>query len=127
MATSIVGRKNLIVRQGNDKRWPIVLRHKDVTDPENPIYTPFDLSLYSFVSQVRTNIANNATEVVTNLTFSVTDAANGSGELSIASEDSGEMTGVYLYDLTLVRTADDFIQTVIDGELEVEPRISVVP
>ena len=112
--------------QGNDHTWPIQLRFRDDSDPENPVYTPWDLADYTFQCEIRTDVADKAATIAATMSLVPTDAPNGIGNLVLASEDSAALNGKYKYELTAIRTVDDYITSVMSSTLTMKPRTTVV-
>lgn len=117
----------LVGTQGNDQTWPFQLRYRDDADPENPVYTPWNLTEYTFHCQIRADVADKAPVIAGTMTVTVVDAVNGRGNLILSSETSELLSGKYKYELTAVRTADDYITTVVSNTLLMKPRTTVVP
>lgn len=112
--------------QGNDHTWPLQLRFRDDTDPENPIYTPWNLTEYTFQCEIRADVADKAPTVAATMSLVPTTPASGLGNLVLASEDSALLAGKYKYELTAIRTADDYITSVMSSTLTMKPRTTVV-
>lgn len=115
---------DLTVYQGDDHTWPIRLRHVDLTDPQNPVYTPFDLTGYSFASHIRQDYADVDDTVDASFSFQVVDAANGEILMILPSEQTAPMAGRYRWDFQIVRDVDDYITTLLYGAIKVQSEVT---
>jgi hypothetical protein len=115
---------DLQIYQGDDQTWPLTIRFVDRTDPLNPVYTPCDLTLYTLQAQIRSGYADDVAVVEATLSFETVDAAAGSAKMLLRSEDSAKLSGSYKWDLQLVRTADDYITTVLFGSAKTQREVT---
>jgi hypothetical protein len=116
--------KDLLVYQGDDHTWPLRLQHVDKTDPDNWIYTPFDLTEYNLVAQIRPAYADDTTTIIASLTFQVIDAANGEVNMILSSEDAKKLAGRYRWDCQIVRIMDDYITTLLFGAVKSQKEVT---
>ena len=116
----MAAKKDLTVYQGNDHTWPLRIRSVDNTDPENPVYTPYDLNDYTLRAQIRADYADVDDTVDASFSFQITDAAAGEANMILSSEDSSILTSTrYKWDLEIVRASDDYITTLLYGAIKV--------
>lgn len=116
--------KDLTVYQGDDHTWPLRLRSVDLTDPNNPVYTPFDLSGYVLSAHIRSAYADDAADVIASMTFQVTNAAAGEVNMILHSEDAAKLSGRYKWDLQAARTADDYVTTLLFGAIKSQKEVT---
>lgn len=116
--------KDLTVYQGDDHTWPLRLQSVDKSDPDNWVYTPFNLSGYTLLAHIRPTYADDTTVLSANMTFQITDAAAGELNMILASESSRQLSGRYRWDLQATRTADDYVVTLLYGAIKAQKEVS---
>lgn len=120
----MAAKKDLLVYQGDDHTWFLRLRHADLTDPLNPVYTPVDLTAYTLLSHIRQDYADVDTTVDAAFEFQITDAAAGEVNMFLSSEQTALMRGRYRWDLQMARITDDYITTLLYGIIRVRSEVT---
>lgn len=105
---------NLFVDQGSDFRTLV-----EVTDDSN---IPVDLTDFEVNAQIRSSYsASRAYDFVTN----INDAINGQIQLYLPASTSGSMRpGRYVYDVFAQNTVDSEKFKIVEGILEIVPRVT---
>lgn len=91
-----------------------------VTDQADVV---LDLTGYSGLMQVRTDVADLQPVIAATGTVTITDAANGVLEAVISQSDMADLAGVYRYDLQ-VTDGTGAIQTLLAGRFTVTQEVT---
>lgn len=105
---------NLNIDQGSDFQTTITV--------EGSNGLPFDLTGYSARGQIRRNYTSTTAY---NFTATITDPTDGEINIFLDHSVSAAMkAGRYLYDVEIVQTSSSDITRVIEGQVEINPRIT---
>lgn len=119
----MAARHDLVVYQGDDHTWPLVLSNIDSTqDPA--VKTPFDLTGWTLLGHVRQSYADDDKSVDAEFTFDVTDAPNGAVTMSLDRDSTSTLSGRYKWDLEAQRTSDGYRTTLLFGNLKVRKEVT---
>lgn len=105
---------NLDIDQGSDYQTTITV--------EGSNGLPFDLTGYSARGQIRRNYTSTTAY---NFTATITDPTDGEINIFLDHSVSAAMkAGRYLYDIEIVQSSSSDITRVIEGQVEINPRIT---
>lgn len=105
---------NIPIDQGSDYTSTVTVNNTDGL--------PFDLTGYTARGQIRKSYASTT---FVSFTVVVADYAGGQLQISLARGLSAAMkAGRYLYDVEIVNVSTGAVTRVIEGQIEINPRIT---
>lgn len=105
---------NLTIDQGSDFQTTITV--------EGSNGLPFDLTGYSARGQIRRSYTSTTAY---NFTATITDPTDGEINIFLDNTVTAAMkAGRYLYDVEIVQTSSSDVTRVIEGQVEITPRIT---
>jgi hypothetical protein len=91
----------------------------EVTNPDGSVY---DLTDYSVRAQLRRAYASSA---FIEFTSEISDAVNGIVVISLSPDQTSDLKpGRYLYDVELSLDSNTIVNRVLEGQIEVTPRVT---
>jgi hypothetical protein len=111
-------REDLCIYQGNDQAWVVTVTLEDGV-------TPADIAGYTASAQIRRGVADSDPVVVTSFTTAV---VSPDVSLSLSHDQTGLLSGRYVWDLLLTSPAD-IRTTILRGNVAVTATVtrSVAP
>lgn len=116
----------LTLYRGDSRVWSDVIEENTGTD-DAPVWTPFDLTGWTVVSQIRSDLNREGTPI--DVTVDVSDAANGVVQRLLeatASADLGPDKSTAYMDVQMTRTSDGFVRTYKKWKIKVGGDVSNV-
>lgn len=121
MAEPLPASAKLTLYRGDTRIWTDVIEENTGTRAV-PVWTPKDLTGYTFVAEIRTD-RNRTDPVVATIAVDVVDAVNGviKRTLTAAEADKlGDDGSKLFWDLQVTRTSDSFRRTYMAGVVVVK-------